>query len=69
MLYHGLYYGIIKNAKKAQRVKGKGIYYESHHIVPKCLNGSNASYNLVLLTGREHFVCHYFLYDYNEELY
>jgi hypothetical protein len=40
------------------RFKGDGNYYESHHILPSSLGGSNDKSNRVLLTGREHFVAH-----------
>lgn len=33
-------------------------YYETHHIMPKSIGGSNESTNLVKLTAREHFVAH-----------
>ena len=36
-------------------------YSEKHHIIPKALGGTNAKENLVLLTGREHFVAHVLL--------
>ena len=36
-------------------------YYEKHHIVPKSLGGKNTKLNLVCLTGREHFICHWLL--------
>jgi len=36
-------------------------YTESHHIVPRSLGGSNNLDNLVNLTAREHFVCHWLL--------
>jgi hypothetical protein len=36
-------------------------YTESHHIVPRSLGGSNEEDNLVNLTAREHFVCHWLL--------
>ena len=36
-------------------------YSEKHHIIPKCLGGSNAKDNLVSLTAREHFICHWLL--------
>lgn len=36
-------------------------YKESHHIVPKCLGGSDNIENLVELTGREHFIAHLLL--------
>lgn len=40
---------------------GSSNYYENHHIIPRSLNGSNSSENLVLLTAREHFICHWLL--------
>ena len=58
MNYQKIYYDIIEKAKLETRRKGKGIYYESHHILPKCLNGSDDKENLVLLTAREHYVSH-----------
>ena len=33
-------------------------YYESHHIIPKCLGGNNEISNLVFLTAKEHFIIH-----------
>jgi hypothetical protein len=33
-------------------------YSESHHIIPKCLGGTNDNENLVNLTAREHFIIH-----------
>jgi len=36
-------------------------YKENHHIVPKCIGGSNKSDNLVDLTAREHFLAHWLL--------
>ena len=36
-------------------------YTEQHHIVPKSFGGSNSRTNLVRLTAREHFLCHYLL--------
>lgn len=35
--------------------------HEKHHIVPKCMNGSNEQENLVLLTAREHYIAHWLL--------
>lgn len=40
---------------------GSSNYYENHHILPKSLGGVNNSYNMVLLTPREHFICHWLL--------
>ena len=36
-------------------------YTEKHHIVPQSLGGSNDKNNLVNLTAREHFICHWLL--------
>jgi hypothetical protein len=63
MNYKKIYELIINNAKLENRKKlNKNdvnyIYYEHHHIIPRCLNGTDEKSNLVLLTGREHFVCH-----------
>tara|TARA_Y100000310_G_scaffold27904_1_gene26531 strand:+ start:403 stop:1182 length:780 start_codon:yes stop_codon:yes gene_type:complete len=33
-------------------------YKEKHHIIPRCLGGSDADSNIVGLTTREHFICH-----------
>lgn len=33
-------------------------YSEMHHIIPKCLGGSDLPDNLVRLTAREHFIIH-----------
>jgi len=54
---------IINNAKSKNRQKLKKtdpnyVYYENHHIIPKCLDGTNDKDNLVLLFAREHYICH-----------
>lgn len=36
-------------------------YTETHHILPRSLGGSNSAENLVKLSAREHFICHYLL--------
>lgn len=40
-----------------ERQKG----FELHHIVPKCLNGTNNLENLVFLTSKEHYIAHLLL--------
>jgi len=37
-------------------------YVENHHILPKSLGGTDNKDNLVLLTGREHWVAHLLLH-------
>lgn len=53
-----MYDTIVFRAKTGNRQKNQGVYYEKHHIIPKCLGGQNTGENLVLLTGREHWICH-----------
>jgi len=36
-------------------------YVEKHHIIPKCIGGSEEKSNLVYVTAKEHFVCHHLL--------
>lgn len=55
--YHRWYFQIIKNAQS----RVLDIYSETHHIVPKCLGGDDSRENLVELTAREHFICHWLL--------
>jgi hypothetical protein len=36
-------------------------YCETHHVVPKCIGGSDCDGNLVRLTAREHYIAHLLL--------
>ena len=36
-------------------------YSEKHHIIPKSIGGQDRKNNLVHLSGREHFICHWLL--------
>lgn len=58
--YTRWYYDIINDASGKNRNK-KYDYYEDHHIIPKSLGGSDKRHNRVLLTAREHFICHLLL--------
>lgn len=62
MNHQKVYYDIIENAKKQTRQKGI-TYYELHHIIPKSMGGTNKKENLVLLTPKEHFICHRLLIE------
>jgi len=44
--------------KQAQGRTRPIVYTEKHHIVPRCLGGSNDKSNLVYLTAREHLLAH-----------
>jgi len=71
MDYNKVYKRIIDNAKSLNRSKKNG-YFERHHIIPKCLDGDNSSNNIVLLTAKEHFICHKllcFIYPNSKPLY
>lgn len=60
MNYQGIYNNIINKAKIQFRSK-QDAYFERHHILPKCLGGGNTKENLVLLTAKEHYICHLLL--------
>lgn len=55
--YSKLYYTITNNAKQCIT----DGYTERHHIIPQSLGGNNDKDNLVELTAREHFICHWLL--------
>ena len=59
MDYKKIYDSIISRAKNRQ-LEGYG---ETHHIVPKCLGGSNKKENLVKLTAKEHWTVHLLLIE------
>jgi len=54
MEYLKLYNTIIERSKN-RNIAG---YVEKHHIVPKCLGGTNEKSNIALLTAKEHYICH-----------
>lgn len=58
MNYQKIHDQIINRALTEARLKNNGIYYEQHHIIPRCLGGTDTQENLVLLTAREHFIVH-----------
>lgn len=59
--YTAIYWRLIAKARAACRRKNKQVYYENHHIIPKSLGGDNGTNNLVLLTAKEHYLCHLLL--------
>lgn len=64
MNYIKIYEKIIDNAENQNRVKVKGgQLYENHHIIPKSVGGLNHKGNLVLLTPKEHYICHRLLVE------
>ena len=57
MNYKKIYDSLIERGKN----RNLNEYGEKHHIVPKCLGGSNKKENLVKLTPEEHYVAHQLL--------
>lgn len=62
MNYQKIYNDLISRAKAREPLSE---YKETHHIVPRCLGGTNDAENLVDLTGREHFLAHRLLTKFN----
>ena len=52
------WYSAITDKAKNRTIDG---YTETHHIIPHSLGGSDDPANLVDLTAREHFICHWLL--------
>lgn len=59
MNYIKIYNEIIDRAKS--RILEPHIYTEKHHILPKSMGGSNSIKNTVILTAKEHYLCHFLL--------
>lgn len=57
MNYLKIYNQIVEKAQTTTR----DCYVEKHHIIPRCMGGSNDPSNIVKLTAREHYVCHWLL--------
>ena len=57
MNYSKIYQSLIENAKNRKINK----QYEIHHVLPKCMGGTDEKENLVKLTCREHFIAHVLL--------
>lgn len=61
MDYSRIYNSLISYRISNPLKKSNDLYTEVHHIVPKCLGGSDNHDNLIRLTIREHFLAHRFL--------
>ncbi len=54
---------------KGSNRQNSSQYFEKHHIIPKCLGGSDDSSNLVKLTPEEHYLAHLLLMKINPGVY
>lgn len=61
--YYKWYHSIINSAKNEKTID----YTEKHHIIPKSLGGNNSKQNLVILTARQHYICHWLLTKFVEK--
>lgn len=58
MDYTRLYNTLISHRRTNILCKSKELYTENHHVIPRCLGGTDEKENLVRLTAREHFLAH-----------
>lgn len=58
MNYRAIYEKLVSRAQL--RVKPKG-YVEKHHVLPKCLGGTDEKENIAVLTPEEHYLAHQLL--------
>lgn len=56
--YTAVYYQIIERAQIRNHIKRRYDGYQTHHIIPQCFGGSDDPSNLVVLSYKEHRVCH-----------
>lgn len=67
MDYKKIYEQLINKVRSENRQHKNGIYYERHHIIPKCIGGEGkrgewrTHSNIILLTAKEHFISHLLL--------
>jgi hypothetical protein len=59
--YKTIYHAIVDQARSRGLKKTGLSYFEIHHILPTSLGGTDTPDNKVLLTAREHFICHLLL--------
>lgn len=56
--YTNTYYRIVNRSFQENRKRSNSKIYEEHHIIPKSCGGTDDQSNLVLLTPKEHYICH-----------
>lgn len=58
MNYKKIYEHLMDKAKQRNL---ENVYFENHHIKPKCIGGNDFTENLVKLTAKEHYMAHHLL--------
>lgn len=58
-LHLSRYLKIVEFAKINQKSVG---HTEKHHILPRSMGGNDSQDNLIFLTARQHFICHWLLW-------
>ena len=58
MDYLKIYNNLVRTRKNIQNLE---VYSETHHILPRCLGGTDDADNLVKITYREHYIAHWLL--------
>ncbi len=64
------HYKLLIESRKNRSIS-PGVYYETHHIVPRCMGGVDSPDNLIKLLPEEHYTAHLLLakiYPSNEKL-
>ena len=63
MNYSKIYENLVANSRHRGLDKSQHEgYFEIHHILPRCMGGSDKRDNLVMFTGREHYIAHLLLW-------
>lgn len=58
------YFELVRQVKKEKREKGKGIYYEAHHIIPRSFGKKSTT---IFVTPEEHYLAHKYLAEFWKE--
>lgn len=58
LMHYQKHYNVLIKRAKDRLLEG---YIEKHHIIPKCIGGSDNIENIVALTAEEHYVAHQLL--------
>lgn len=66
MNYLSIYNDLI--LKRRNEPLSKDVYGENHHVIPRCMGGTDEKQNIVRLTAREHYIAHALLFKHYRTL-